>query len=138
LRTAVLLSIAQGSTEKNDTVVCSAVCEGKNDLFKREEIPVQTEIVVYRVDGGEGIEVRRPLERSCTGTIGQAMPAYAHGEAGPLAVPVSQAERLIANGPDSSPMQPMTNAVYAQCLQPHVDPLTGGEGSVFTCSTMTS
>jgi NADPH-dependent glutamate synthase beta subunit-like oxidoreductase/NAD(P)H-flavin reductase len=161
LGNAVLFSIAKAFKEKNNRVIYFAGYKKKEDFFKREEIEASTDIVVYSVDAGEPIETRRPQDRSCVGTIIQAMLRYAQGELGPAPLPLRDASRIIAIGSDrmmsavararhdvlhpylnenhvaiasiNSPMQCMMKAVCAQCLQRHVDPVTGKEEFVFTC-----
>jgi len=89
------------------------------------------------------------------------MVAYASGALGAQTVPLLDAEHLIAIGSDrmmnavglarhgvlapylrpdhtaigsiNSPMQCMMKEVCAQCLQPHVDPVTGERTVVFSC-----
>jgi hypothetical protein len=89
------------------------------------------------------------------------MVAYAEGRLGPQRVPLSKVSRIIAIGSDSmmnavrlarhgalapylnpahvgigsinSPMQCMMKEVCAQCLQRHVDPVTGREEFIFSC-----
>ena len=89
------------------------------------------------------------------------MAAYASGKLGEISVPLSDAEHLIAIGSDrmmaavgaarhgvlspylkpghtaigsiNSPMQCMMKEVCAQCLQPHIDPVTGARTVVFSC-----
>jgi hypothetical protein len=89
------------------------------------------------------------------------MLAYAQGELGPVTIPLDEAARIIAIGSDrmmaavtkarhevlkpflraehtgivsvNSPMQCMMKAICAQCLQRHVDPVTGKEEFVFSC-----
>jgi hypothetical protein len=89
------------------------------------------------------------------------MVAYAEGQLGAQAVPLDQVTRIIAIGSDrmmnavrqarhgvlqpylqpthvgigsiNSPMQCMLKEVCAQCLQRHVDPVTGREEFVFSC-----
>jgi NAD(P)H-flavin reductase len=161
LGNAVLFSIAKAFKEKNNRVVYFAGYKKKEDFFKREEIEASTDIVVYSVDAGEPIETRRPQDRSCVGTIIQAMLRYAQGELGRAPIPLRDASRIIAIGSDrmmsavararhdvlhpylnenhvaiasiNSPMQCMMKAVCGQCLQRHVDPVTGKEEFVFTC-----
>jgi NADPH-dependent glutamate synthase beta subunit-like oxidoreductase/NAD(P)H-flavin reductase len=161
LGNAVLFSIAKAFKEKNNRVIYFAGYKKKEDFFKREEIEANTDIVVYSVDAGEPIETRRPQDRSCVGTIIQAMLRYAQGELGRASLPLRDASRIIAIGSDrmmsavararhdvlhpylnenhvaiasiNSPMQCMMKAVCAQCLQRHVDPVTGKEEFVFTC-----
>jgi len=89
------------------------------------------------------------------------MVAYATGELGTPLVPLNTVSRIIAIGSDrmmaavkaarhgvltphlrpdhiaiasiNSPMQCMMKEVCAQCLQKHVDPVTGREEFVFSC-----
>ena len=95
------------------------------------------------------------------GNIVEAMVAYAHGELGEQTISFHDCDRLIAIGSDrmmaavararhdvlkdhlkashlgigsiNSPMQCMMKEVCAQCLQPHVDPVTGDRSYVFSC-----
>ena len=161
LGNAVLFSIAKAYREKNNRVIYFAGYKRLDDFFKREEIEANTDVVVYSVDAGEPIKTRRPQDRSCVGTIIEAMVRYAKGDLGPVALPLHDASRIIAIGSDrmmaavararrdvlspyldehhvaiasvNSPMQCMMKAVCAQCLQRHVDPRTGKEEFVFTC-----
>jgi NADPH-dependent glutamate synthase beta subunit-like oxidoreductase/NAD(P)H-flavin reductase len=161
LGNAVLFSIAKAFKARNSRVIYFAGYKKKEDFFKRDEIEANTDIVVYSVDAGEPIEPRRPQDRSCVGTIIEAMIRYAKGELGPVSLRLSDAARIIAIGSDrmmaavararrevlrpylnenhvaiasiNSPMQCMMKAVCAQCLQRHVDPVTGKEEVVFTC-----
>ncbi len=162
LGNAVLFSIAKAFREKNNRVIYFAGYRRKEDFFKREEIEANTDVVVYSVDAGEPIGTTRAQDRSCVGTIIEAMLRYARGELGPVSRPLNDATRMIAIGSDrmmaavararreelrpylndhhvaiasvNSPMQCMMKAVCAQCLQRHVDPVTGKEEFVFTCA----
>ncbi len=161
LGNAVLFSIAKAFREKESKVIYFAGYKKKEDFFKREEIEANTDIVVYSVDQGAPIESRRPQDKSFVGNIIQAMTAYAKGELGEVAIPLSAADRIIAIGSDrmmaavtaarhtvlkpflnerhvgiasiNSPMQCMMKAICAQCLQRHIDRATGKEEFVFSC-----
>ena len=88
------------------------------------------------------------------------MHAYASGRLGEPAIAMTATDRLIAIGSDrmmaavaaarhtvlapylrehraigsiNSPMQCMMKEICAQCLQPHVDPVTGARSYVFSC-----
>jgi hypothetical protein len=91
----------------------------------------------------------------------EAMKAYATGALGDQAVPLSDASHMIVIGSDrmmhavgqarhtvlapylkpdhvaigsiNSPMQCMMKEVCAQCLQAHVDPVTGERTVIFSC-----
>ncbi len=161
LGNAVLFSIGRAIREKGGRVLYFAGYRREEDFFKQEWIEGAADVVVYSVDAGEPIPARRPQDRSCTGTIIQAMLAYAQGELGPVTIPLDEAARIIAIGSDrmmaavtkarhevlkpflraehtgivsvNSPMQCMMKAICAQCLQRHVDPVTGKEEFVFSC-----
>ncbi len=161
LGNAVLFSIARAFKENNNKVVYFAGYKKKEDLFKREEIEVATDVVIYSVDGGDPIPVRRPQDKTFVGNIVQAMVAYAGGKLGDVTIPLRDATRVIAIGSDrmmeavanarhavlqpylrqdhvgiasiNSPMQCMMKAVCAQCLQRHIIPGTKEEVFVFSC-----
>jgi NAD(P)H-flavin reductase len=161
LGNAVLFSIAKAFKAKNNKVIYFAGYKKNTDLFRREEIEVSTDLVVYSVDAGEPIPPRRPQDRTFVGNIVQALLAYAQGKLGTVPIPLQKATRVIAIGSDrmmaavtkarhdvlkpylseghigicsiNSPMQCMMKAVCAQCLQRHVNPETGKEEFVFTC-----
>src|SRR4030095_10674908 len=105
------------------------------------------------------IEPRRPQDAHFRGNIVQAMLAYQNGELGSRVAPLGEIDRSIAIGSDrmmaavkaarhgalaphlkpdhvgiasiNSPMQCMMKEVCAQCLQKHVDPVSGRETIIF-------
>src|SRR5204863_8149262 len=125
---------------------------------KRDEIEAATDQVIWSVDAGEPIAPRRPQDVAFAGNIVQSMLAYAQQR--PM-FPLPGITRIIAIGSDgmmravkearhgvlapyldpghvgigsiNSPMQCMMKQVCAQCLQRHVDPVTGKETFVFSC-----
>ncbi len=161
LGNAVLFSIAKGMKEAGCRVIYFAGYKKPADFFKREEIEANTDVVVYSVDNGEPIPVRRPQDRTFVGNIVQAMLAYSKGQLGETTIRLEECDRIIAIGSDvmmaavtrarhgvlaphlkpghaaiasiNSPMQCMMKEVCAQCLQRHVDPATGEESIVFSC-----
>jgi hypothetical protein len=118
--------------------------------------------VIWSVDGGPLPQPRRPQDRAFQGNVVQAMQAFARGELGEAVVPLPSCHRIIAIGSDrmmaavkearhgvlaphfkpghvaiasiNSPMQCMMKEICAQCLQKHVDPSTGKETIIFSCS----
>ncbi|MEP7310606.1 MAG: pyridine nucleotide-disulfide oxidoreductase, partial [Acidobacteriota bacterium] len=110
---------------------------------------------------GASIVPGRPQDAHFRGNIVQALLAYQHGDLGEPLVPLSRVDRIIAIGSDrmmaavtaarhdvlapylksdhvavvsiNSPMQCMMKEVCAQCLQKHVDPVTGETAVVFSC-----
>ena len=103
----------------------------------------------------------RPQDRTFVGNIVKAIEAYGRGALGPVAIPLSAVDRIIAIGSDgmmaavaearqaglkryfrpddraiasnNSPMQRMMKEICAKCLQRRRDPVTGTETVVFSC-----
>ena len=161
LGNAVLFSIAKAMKARGNRVVYFAGYRNGADLFKREEIEAATDQVIWATDMGQEIVPARPQDAHARGNIVEAMVAYAEGRLGPQRVPLAEVSRIIAIGSDSmmnavrlarhgalapylnpahvgigsinSPMQCMMKEVCAQCLQRHVDPVTGREEFIFSC-----
>jgi NADPH-dependent glutamate synthase beta subunit-like oxidoreductase/NAD(P)H-flavin reductase len=161
LGNAVLFSIARAMRDRGNRVVYFAGYKKGEDLFKREEIEEGTDQVIWSTDTGAAIEPRRSQDRHFRGNIIQSILAYGRGELGGSRIPLSEIDRIIAIGSDrmmaavrdarhgalqpllkpghaaiasiNSPMQCMMKEVCAQCLQKHVDPVSGRETAVFSC-----
>jgi NADPH-dependent glutamate synthase beta subunit-like oxidoreductase/NAD(P)H-flavin reductase len=161
LGNAVLFSIARGMQAAGNRVLYFAGYRKGEDLFKREDIEAATDQVIWSTDTGARIEPGRPQDAHFRGNIIQAILAYQNGELGDRAVPLDTVDRIIAIGSDrmmaavtrarhgvlepylkkdhvaiasiNSPMQCMMKEVCAQCLQKHVDPVTGQETIIFSC-----
>lgn len=162
LGNAVLFSIARSLKAAGCRVVYFAGYRQKSDSFKHDEIEAGTDQIVWSVDTGDTIEARRPQDAAFRGNVVQAMVAYAEGKLGPAPViSLADVDRIIAIGSDgmmravaearhgvlqphlkpgheaigsiNSPMQCMMKEICAQCLQRHVDPVTGKETWVFSC-----
>jgi hypothetical protein len=161
LGNAVLFSIARGMQEAGNKVIYFAGYRNGEDLFKREAVEAATDQVIWSTETGAGIAPGRPQDAHFRGNIVQAMLAYERGELGPRVVPLETVDRMIAIGSDrmmaavtaarhgvlkphlkadhvgiasiNSPMQCMMKEVCAQCLQKHVDPVSGKETIVFSC-----
>jgi NAD(P)H-flavin reductase/NADPH-dependent glutamate synthase beta subunit-like oxidoreductase len=161
LGNAVLFSIAKALKDQGNKVIYFAGYKKGEDLYKREEIEAATDQVIWSTDMGAEIAPGRPQDTHFRGNIVQAMVAYAEGQLGEALVPMKTVSRIIAIGSDrmmaavkaarhgvlqphlrpdhvgiasiNSPMQCMMKEVCAQCLQKHVDPVTGREEFVFSC-----
>jgi NAD(P)H-flavin reductase/NADPH-dependent glutamate synthase beta subunit-like oxidoreductase len=162
LGNAVLFSIAKALREQGCRVLYFAAYKKKEDIYKVEEIEAGTDQVIWSVDLGDLPMPGRPQDRAFRGNVVQAMEAYARGKLGEVLIPLSTCSRIIAIGSDrmmaavkdarhgllaphllpghtaiasiNSPMQCMMKEICAQCLQKHVDPVTGREFTVFSCS----
>jgi NADPH-dependent glutamate synthase beta subunit-like oxidoreductase/NAD(P)H-flavin reductase len=163
LGNAVLFSIARALRDAGSRVLYFAGYKDGRDLFKQDEIEAATDQIVYSTDTGDEIAPRRPQDRHFRGNIVQAMVAYGTGRFGEPLIPLRGVRRIIAIGSDrmmaavkqarhdpatlkpllapdhvavgsiNSPMQCMMKEVCAQCLQRHVDPVSGKETFVFSC-----
>ena len=163
LGNAVLFSIGSAMRAAGSKVIYFAGYKAMRDRYKVEEIERAADVIVWCCDEAPGFPTNpaRPQDSTFVGNIVQAMVAYGSGELGPQPVPLADADHLIAIGSDrmmnavglarhavlapylkpdhvaigsiNSPMQCMMKEVCAQCLQPHVDPVTGARTVVFSC-----
>ena len=134
--------------------------KNEGDVYKMDEVEAGTDQVIWSNDNGEMIEPRREQDLSFKGNIVQSMKAYADGELGNKLIDFGEVNRIIAIGSDrmmnavkearhtifkdylkehvgigsiNSTMQCMMKEICAQCLQKHIDPVTGKETFVFSC-----
>ncbi len=161
LGNAVLFSIGQALRAAGSRVLYFAGYKQVGDRYKIEEIERAADAIVWCCDEAPGFRPDRPQDRAIVGNIVEAIRAYASGELGEQDIPVADVDRIIAIGSDrmmaavtvarhtvlrpllkehhfaigsiNSPMQCMMKEICAQCLQPHVDPVTGERSYVFSC-----
>jgi NADPH-dependent glutamate synthase beta subunit-like oxidoreductase/NAD(P)H-flavin reductase len=161
LGNAVLFSIGQALRAAGSRVLYFAGYKRALDRYKVEEIERAADVVVWCCDEAPGFEAGRAQDRAVVGNIVEAMQAYAAGALGEQPISFHDCDRLIAIGSDrmmaavararhgglkqhlksahlgigsiNSPMQCMMKEVCAQCLQPHVDPVSGDRTYVFSC-----
>jgi NADPH-dependent glutamate synthase beta subunit-like oxidoreductase/NAD(P)H-flavin reductase len=161
LGNAVLFSIGAATRAAGSKVIYFAGYKALQDRYKVEEIERAADVIVWCCDEAPGFAPTRPQDKSFVGNIVQAMAAYGSGKLGEQSVPLTDAEHMIVIGSDrmmqavgtarhgvlspylkpghsaigsiNSPMQCMMKEVCAQCLQPHIDPVTGERTVVFTC-----
>ena len=161
LGNAVLFSIGAAMRKAGSKVIYFAGYKKVIDRYKVEEIERAADAIVWCCDEAPGFTPGRPQDKSFVGNIVQAMAAYGSGQLGEQAVPLKDAEYIIAIGSDrmmqavgaarhgvlapmlnpkhtaigsiNSPMQCMMKEVCAQCLQPQIDPVTGARSVVFSC-----
>jgi NADPH-dependent glutamate synthase beta subunit-like oxidoreductase/NAD(P)H-flavin reductase len=161
LGNAVLFSIGQAMRAAGSRVLYFAAYKHMSDRYKIPEIEAASDVVIWCCDEEPGFTPDRPQDKTFVGNIVQAMHAYAEGALGEQPIPFADADRIIAIGSDrmmaavararhdvlkphmkphhfaigsiNSPMQCMMKEICAQCLQPHVDPVTGKTTYVFSC-----
>ena len=162
LGNAVLFSIGKALRARGNRVLYFAAYRKREDVYKIDDIEAAADQIIWSVDGGPLPEARRPQDRAFRGNVVEAMRTFAQGELGEVKVPISDCARIIAIGSDrmmeavknarhgllaphfkpnhvaiasiNSPMQCMMKEICAQCLQRHIDPVTGKETIVFSCS----
>ncbi len=161
LGNAVLFSIGKAMRARGCQVIYFAGYKNGEDLYHQGEVEDSADQVIWSSDMGGEITPRREQDAYFRGNILQAMIAYAKGELAAPRVRLNETNRLVAIGSDrmmaaiqgarhgilapylgphvaigsiNSPMQCMMKEVCAQCLQRHVDPVTGEErGFIFSC-----
>jgi NADPH-dependent glutamate synthase beta subunit-like oxidoreductase/NAD(P)H-flavin reductase len=163
LGNAVLFSIGAALRAAGSRVLYFAGYKQVSDRYKVEDIERAADVIVWCCDEYPSFAPNpaRPQDRSVAGNIVQGMAAYGSGELGEQAIPLNEAERMIVIGSDrmmqavgiargtvlapylraehvavgsiNSPMQCMMKEVCAQCLQPHIDPVSGERTVVFSC-----
>ncbi|MCW5751310.1 MAG: FAD-dependent oxidoreductase [Alphaproteobacteria bacterium] len=161
LGNAVLFSIGQALRRAGSRVLYFAGYKKMVDRYKVAEIEAAADVIVWCCDEAPGFAPGRPQDRTFVGNIVQAMEAYASGKLGEQAIAFAETDRIVAIGSDrmmaavamarhgvlqphlkphhfaigsiNSPMQCMMKEICAQCLQPHLDPVTGERSYVFSC-----
>lgn len=160
LGNAVLFSIGKAHREQGSHVLYFAGYKKEIDRYKVKEIEDAADIVVWCCDEGK-FAPSRPIDKTFQGNIVEAMLAYASGALGDITLPMQDVNHIIAIGSDrmmqavakarhsvlkpylkpghqaigsiNSPMQCMMKEICAQCLQQHVDPVTGAVTYVYSC-----
>ncbi len=161
LGNAVLFSIGAATREAGSKVIYFAGYKALQDRYNVDKIERAADVIVWCSDEAPGFPATRPQDRTFVGNIVQAMAAYGSGQLGEQAVALRDAAHMIVIGSDrmmqavgaarhgvlkpylqdghsaigsiNSPMQCMMKEVCAQCLQPHIDPITGARSVVFSC-----
>jgi NAD(P)H-flavin reductase len=161
LGNAVLFSIGAAMRNAGNRVLYFAGYKSVIDRYKVAEIEAAADVVVWCCDEAPGFRPTREQDKTYVGNIVQAMLAYAEGRLGAQPISLADAGHIVAIGSDrmmaavararhevlkpyvkaehfaigsiNSPMQCMMKEICAQCLQPHVDPVTGKTSYVFSC-----
>lgn len=163
LGNAVLFSIGQAMRAKGCRILYFAGYKKLIDRYKIDDIEKAADVVVWCCDETPGFTPTRPQDLTFSGNIVQAIEAYSRGDIGSQKISLTDVDRIIAIGSDrmmaavaaarhdklsgqfkqnhqaigsiNSPMQCMMKEICAQCLQRHVDPVTGQETIVYSCRT---
>jgi NAD(P)H-flavin reductase len=161
LGNAVLFSIGQAFRRLGSKVLYVAGYKKQEDRYKIEEIEAASDQIIWCCDEAPGFIPSRPQDHSFVGNIVDAMRAYGEGKLD-NSISLKTVDRMIVIGSDrmmaavafarhnqlkeflnphhiaigsiNSPMQCMMKEICAQCLQRHVDPKTGEEIIVYSCT----
>lgn len=160
LGNAVLFSIGKAMKQAGSKVLYIAGYKKKQDRYKVEEIEAAADLIVWACDEGS-FTPERKQDFTFHGNIVQAIEAYGKGKLGAVPIKLQDVTRIITIGSDrmmeavakarhtvlkdmlnpkheaigsiNSPMQCMMKEICAQCLQKHIDPVTGEEKYVYSC-----
>jgi NAD(P)H-flavin reductase len=153
LGNAVLFSIGKAMRANGCNVLYFAGYKKAEDRYKIEEIEAAADVVVWCCDE-QKLSKHRQQDFSFKGNMLEAINQYFTNNQQPIT-----SNHLIAIGSDrmmaaiakfvresglfpsnmkaigsiNSPMQCMMKEICAQCLQRHVDPVTGAESYVYSC-----
>ena len=151
LGNAVLFSIGKAMRANGCHVTYFAGYKMAQDRYKVEDIEAAADVIIWCCDEIE-LSKDRPQDFSYQGNMLECIKAYPNS--------MQQTDLLIAIGSDrmmaaiaqfkdssglfpstmhavgsiNSPMQCMMKEICAQCLQRHVDPVTGAERYVYSCT----
>lgn len=132
LGNAVLFSIAKAMKENGNKVIYFAGYKNSSDLFKQDEVEINTDQVIWANDIGEKIKPRRKQDRAITANIVQAMIAYAKGELesdnGKPLFDFKNINRMIAIGSDR--MMAAVKEARHTVLKDFINPVHVGIGSI--------
>jgi NAD(P)H-flavin reductase len=157
LGNAVLFSIGKALRDAGSRVLYFAGYKKAQDRYKIAEIEAAADQIIWCCDD-HSFTPSRPQDLSFKGNIVQAMLNYAQNNS---TIPLNTVDRMIVIGSDrmmaavtyarhnelkaflnpkhealgsiNSPMQCMMKEICAQCLQKHIDPVTGKESYVYSC-----
>jgi NAD(P)H-flavin reductase len=100
LGNAVLFSIGAAFRARGSRVLYFAGYKLVRDRYKIDEIEHAADCVVWCCDEAPGLVPGRPQDRIFVGNIAEAIEVYGRGALGPVAIPLSAVDRIIAIGSD--------------------------------------
>ncbi len=161
LGNAVLFSIGKALRDAGSKVLYFAGYKKMSDRYKVKEIEQAADQIIWCCDEGE-LKYNREEDSSFHGNIVEAISQYSENKFNNQKFYIGEIDRIISIGSDgmmaavnqarskqladklkkghesiasiNSPMQCMMKEICAQCLQRHVDPDTGIETYVYSCS----
>lgn len=162
---AVIRTVGPALRAANCRVLYIAGFQTADEVCCQEDLERAADVIVWCTATGEAVRPRRPQDRAVTGDYMEIIRRYAAGElhAGEPPIMLRDVDRVLIVGTNrllrmvrdarhgilreyfakspqmtasiASPMQCMLKGVCSQCLQWHLDPVTGARTrAFFTCS----
>lgn len=160
LGNAVLFSIGKAMKVAGSKVLYFAGYKKAQDRYKIREIEEASDVIIWACDEAT-FTPERPQDHAFHGNIVKAIEAYGNGMLGKQPIHLNEVDHIIAIGSHrmmeavgkarhtvlkdmlkakhvaigsiNSPMQCMMKEICAQCLQKHIDPISGKEFYVYSC-----
>ncbi|MBP9791694.1 MAG: FAD-dependent oxidoreductase [Rickettsiales bacterium] len=159
LGNAVLFSIGEAFRAKGSKVLYFAGYRDQKNLFMQDNVESAADQVIWCCENSDVLP-RREGDYAFRGNIVEAIESYASGKIGNKKFDIKSIDKMVVIGSDkmmgavqamrksivkalakthavasiNSPMQCMMKEICAQCLQKHIDPLTGIESYVYSCT----
>ena len=103
LGNAVLFSIGKAMRAAGNRVIYFAGYKNPQDLFKVEDVEAASDVIIWSVDKGDGVQAivpTRPQDKTFVGNILESMMAYGNGELGEQPISLADVDHLIVIGSD--------------------------------------
>lgn len=131
LGNAVLFSIGKALRAAGNKVIYFAGYKYPQDVFKVEDIEAASDLIVWSVDKGEGVQpiaTTRPQDKSFVGNILECLLAYATGQLGEQPIKLEDANHLIVIGSDR--MMAAVKDARFNALKPYLGQIQHAVGSI--------
>ncbi|CAA9892520.1 Oxidoreductase FAD/NAD(P)-binding domain protein [Candidatus Methylobacter favarea] len=131
LGNAVLFSIGKALRAAGNRVIYFAGYKYRQDVFKIEDIEAASDLIIWSVDKGPGVEAiptTRPQDKTFVGNILECMTAYAKGELGGQPIPLADVDHLIVIGSDR--MMAAVKDARFNVLKPYLKKVQHAIGSI--------
>ncbi|NOT86483.1 MAG: FAD-dependent oxidoreductase, partial [Methylococcaceae bacterium] len=131
LGNAVLFSIGKALRAAGNRVIYFAGYKYKQDVFKSEEIEAASDVIIWSVDKGPGVEAitpTRPQDKTFVGNILECMVSYATGALGDQPISLADVDHLIVIGSDR--MMAAVKEARFDVLKPYLNKVHHAVGSI--------
>ncbi len=131
LGNAVLFSIGKALRAAGNRVIYFAGYKYRQDVFKVEDIEAASDVIIWSVDKGPGVEAiptTRPQDKTFVGNILECMVAYATGQLGDQPISLNDVDHLIVIGSDR--MMAAVKDARFNVLKPYLTKVQHSVGSI--------